>query len=138
MSIPARGYQEARQSIREVRRAAWIADNPNARRDVRGSNNPMYGTSRTGASNPFFGRTHTLAVKTHLSKIAAQRTGHKNPKFRGWIRTPLGVFETLTTAAAAHECDPTTIWRRCRLDSFPEYFLIKEQVNGASTATVTE
>lgn len=127
----ARTVAKSKEALSKLQKGRWTGlKNPNHNRDVTGANNPMYGTSRTGESNPFFGKRHTDNTKAQISMAKkGQGAGLKNPNSRGLIHTPYGIFESCALAGLAEGKDQSTIWKRLKKDTFPEYYLIKVQLD---------
>jgi hypothetical protein len=60
---PLLGYEKIKTEFSKIRSEKWKTDNPNNYRNVKGENNPMYGSKRFGELNPFFGKKHTEETK---------------------------------------------------------------------------
>lgn len=117
-------YEQLKPLFANLQRIKWTENNPNNDRDVTGSNNPMYGSSRCGEDNPFFGKTHSKETKKKISdaKLGINK-GAANTNFKGFVHTPVGIFDSYTEAAKTLNCDRTTVRNRCNNAKFPDYHL---------------
>ena len=84
--LPIEDCFDLEKKLRPTRNIGWNLSSGGYR------NNAMY-----GKDNPNFGQI-----------------GEKASNFIGWYKTPLGKFASTEDAAKLHQCDASTISRRCK------------------------
>lgn len=60
-------------------------------------------------------------TEEHKRNLATSKQGRSNPNHKWLITTPLGTYESLGAAAAAHNTSRTTVLNRCNSPQFPQW-----------------
>lgn len=73
------------------------------------------GFSHTNETRQKIGLKHRNKITSEKTRgiLSKQKIGSRNPQFKGYFKTPLGIFESSTKAASVNKVSYTAVRNRC-------------------------